>query len=171
MSGNRRAAVRFAFAVCRVRRSLPSSLTFFSCCLLIENQANLRKQPRICGTSPCYFIYLLPLLLLLPYPHPHPHPHPVPCFLYLLSDGPSSVRWMCAFPGQMALLLLAVPGSHFNTLATLPGERAPLLQGAANVCVVRRTAWVLTLFVCVCCQGLDFQHRLCAKKTDGLFPK
>lgn len=25
------------------------------------------------------------------------------------------LRWMCAFPGQMALLLLSVAGSHFNT--------------------------------------------------------
>lgn len=105
----------------------------------------------------------VPLHLLTPPSSALPPTLPLPCFLYLLSDGLSSVRWMCAFPGQMALLLLAVPGSHFNTLASLPGERAPLLQGAANVCVVRRTAWVLALFF-VCCQGLDFQHRLCANR-------
>lgn len=43
---------------------------------------------------------------------------PPPCslvLLYLLPDWLSFGRWMCAFPGQMALLLLRVPGSHFNT--------------------------------------------------------
>nr|XP_046268523.1 doublecortin domain-containing protein 2 isoform X5 [Scatophagus argus] len=30
-------------------------------------------------------------------------------------DWLSLVRWICAFPGQMALLLHCVPGSHFNT--------------------------------------------------------
>lgn len=35
--------------------------------------------------------------------------------LCLFLDWLSLVRWMCAFPGQMALLLLRVPSSHFNT--------------------------------------------------------
>lgn len=55
----------------------------------------------------------------------------VACFIYFFSrslsrtkatfsfmcsrTGLSLVRWMCAFPGQMSLLLLCVPGSHFNT--------------------------------------------------------
>lgn len=125
-----------------------------------------------CGTSSCHFIYLLPPLhLVLP-------PCLLPCSLYLLSDGLSSVRWMCAFPGQMALLLLRVPGSHFNT-------RPPCLAWRAIAWGEGSTFTACSVCVCVCCEencmgartfffffcwGAD-SSRLCAKETDGLFPK
>lgn len=129
--------------------------------LPIGNQANKQEH-----TALRYLA--VPLHLLTPRWSALSPPPPLPCFLYLLSDGLSSVRWMCAFPGQMALLLLAVPGSHFNTLASLPGERAPLLQGVANVCVVRRTAWVLTLFCVLSGTRLPAQS-LCQKRQMVYF--
>lgn len=135
----------------------------FSRHLPIGNQASTHKHAAL-------WYLAVPLHLLTPRWSALSPPPPLPCFLYLLSDGLSSVRWMCAFPGQMALLLLAVPGSHFNTLPSLPGERAPLLQGAANVCVVRRTAWVLALFLCVVRDSTSSAESV-PKETDGLFPK
>lgn len=66
-------AICWAFAVRRrVRRSLPSSLT----CFFLpppdwksSKHTRTRAYTRPCGTSPCHFIYLLPLRRLFP-PHP-----------------------------------------------------------------------------------------------------
>lgn len=92
--------------------------------------------------------------------------------LYLLSDWLSSVRWMCAFPGQMAVLLLCVAGSHFNTQpsclawrAIAWGRDSTTVPRTQNMCVVQLTAWVLTPFFC---QGVDLRADLFAKYTDVL---
>lgn len=68
-----------------------------------------------------------------------------------------SVRWMCAFPGQMAVLLLHVPGSHFNTQPSclawwgpLPGERALALQSAVSMWVCAANCMHPHLF----CEGV-----------------
>lgn len=61
-------------------------------------------------------------------------------FLLVLPDWLSLVRWMCAFPRQMALLLLCVPGSHSDTRPLvwpdrpLPGERTLIWHHSANAC-------------------------------------
>lgn len=113
-------------------------------------------SPLLPFPSPSYFlsVSLLPL-----------------AFLYLLPDWLSLVRWMCAFPGQMALLLLCVPGSHFNTRppclawrAIAWGKDSTSTPCSKHVCCAANRMGAHTFFS----KGVD-SSRLCARYTDGFF--
>lgn len=82
-------------------------LTCSSCLCSSPSKSYTHVRVHICCTVFYHFLSQTPSYL-----------SPPPCslvLLYLLPDWLSFGRWMCAFPGQMALLLLRVPGSHFNT--------------------------------------------------------